>query len=763
MKKLFIMSTIAALFSGSALAVPPSIYDPDSFLNYVSPPANAGAFETNYLNEIVTAAYGLPSSGSSRMSLKQWKIKNGMLSANGTSPGPLTVTSVKYYNSADLGLGRDMNCVDQSNFETSLPGAQGRGAKAIACYVSNHGAIGGGAQRAFDSLSGGGSPFATVAMEFRPGQAKNKVRFFVFGNGDDEANQFLVNLNGAPGIFLDSGNGRTQPAVCMNCHGGQFTDTNADGVMDNVANAHFLPFDFSTLEFPSAEARKNAIAPINKLNEMIRNAEWQTYSADTTHNRIALYLNAEYGATTTSSFPVNTPMSDTYIEPNFAAAADQDLYKSVVRNTCRTCHLAVPVALTPSTVVSKICNTGSGMPQAEVNTKNLLRHADEIARVMDKRGIATCYNLPVLSDFIGEATAAKGLTTTPSLIHVTTSSFQFTDNKSKRVLSLLPTSESNFSGSVVVEASKVGATYIRSIKTIEFVGSVLKTDNSTRIFVNSYDINGNLLASASTDTSLAGSAVVVTSIPGSPFKKYSLTLPASVYKAEILLDRKFINSSFDFDPWGAPLEISDLSVTYNQPVNLTQNKFAVEDFEDKATLSTSAPLGDLRMSIGNAITNTNAACAAARTSSGQTAGTQIGNAIKVERDAGRFSLHSNPIFCSGELTTFTIVPRTSAVNGRNLSFDFVIDKDSLGFAPVGALYLNGFSRQNILEMARQQGTVTESSSKIFGHVRILVSTNLSIPFAWRQYNTDSGVDSNNTSIAQPVKGFAIDNITMWDQ
>lgn len=163
-KFLPILSLCTALFSSSAFAIP-DIYNPqNSFLKSVPLPANKSAAEVEkaYLEEIVDKTYTTQCGGSkclsaglNRLSFDKWKELNGF--------NTNAITTVRYYNSADLGLGRDMNCVSLAN-DTS------RGKDAMSCYVSNHGTLGGGAEVAFDALGkidlekDKSKPFATVAM-----------------------------------------------------------------------------------------------------------------------------------------------------------------------------------------------------------------------------------------------------------------------------------------------------------------------------------------------------------------------------------------------------------------------------------------------------------------------------------------------------------------------------------------------------------------------------------------------------------------------
>ncbi len=779
-KILSTLSLCSAVFTGAVFAVP-DIYNPQtSFLNQVqntTGQSNA-ALESAYLNQIIELTYngatdcgGGPCRSSidaSRISLEQWKTLNGFTPANKEK-----VTTVRYYNSADLGLGRDMNCVDQS--ANTAPGAS-----VLACYVSNHGSIGGGAEAAFKALAtlddptekNPSKPFATVAMEIRPKATKNKVRFLVFGKDDQ-----LVNLGGLPGIVLDSGTGHEQPAVCMNCHGGKFT------AVDNIEKAHFLPFDFNSLEFPSPEARNEAISKVNTLNQLIRNAEYATYKEtpfsgnEASPLRIVNYLNSEYlpsGSAIDAPFPTTIPaqaMKDSYVEPKFNNNAnDQLLYKTVVRNYCRTCHLAVRNELKPADVVKHVCAPDSEMPLAEVNAKNLLSHMDEIAAIVYKvsgnRNI-DCFKMPVLNDFQWSAAEGKSIITTPSMVIAPSAiATQVVDGKdvlngfavgfqSKRTLKLAPTS---ISGSLIVEAPKVAGQYVKSINEVTFLASPLPADGSGRIFAELFNAEGAPIGYA---TTADNSSLTPTAVTGSPFSKYSLNIPslglgATVKKVELHLIRVPKSNIYNF---ATNLEIDDVSVTYDLNAGLGQNIFAVEDFEDQLTTyaSTGTALGTIDVQPYS-ITGTS--CSNLRTNN---RGFSISGALKVGRDSGRYSLASNPIFCVGERTTLRVKLNNNSTGdlkvGRLLSFDFVIDKQSDGTSPVGILTLpeitnSGNSPFDALDVARHQGTLSETPSQFFGHITLRAFDYFQ-PFSWTPL-INSGV------AGAPIKGVALDNFTMWD-
>jgi CSLREA domain-containing protein len=215
-----------------------------------------------------------------------------------------------YYNSGDLGLGRDMNCRrNQINGN-------------VACYVWNHG-FGAGAskQHALQAAVGGYARLAAVAMVYTSsleGQP-NDVSFFIYGERSPQY-RFTV-------AFLDSQEPKYLPQLCLSCHGGS-----RDG--DDVVGASFLPFDTSSFAY-SREPSYNLVnqqEQFRKLNAMVR--------ATNPSPQITQLIDGWYA----SSGGVNTPGAipdRSFIPPNFQGSfADRQLYLDVVKPYCRTCHIA---------------------------------------------------------------------------------------------------------------------------------------------------------------------------------------------------------------------------------------------------------------------------------------------------------------------------------------------------------------------------------------------------------------------------------------
>ncbi|HRH78987.1 MAG TPA: hypothetical protein PK129_16695, partial [Cellvibrionaceae bacterium] len=93
------------------------------------------------------------------------------------------------------------------------------------------------------------------------------------------------------------------------------------------------------------------------------------------------------------------------------------------------------------------------------------------------------------------------------------------------------------------------------------------------------------------------------------------------------------------------------------------------------------------------------------------------------------------------------------------SFDFVIDKQSDGKSPVGILNLpeitvSGGSPFDAIDVAKHQGTLSETTSQYFGHITLRAQAYFQ-PLSWTPL-TNSGVSG------APIKGVALDNFTMWD-
>ena len=287
-----------------------------------------------------------------------------------------------YANKLDLQLGRDMNCVD-------FPSTSGR----VVCYVTNYGPAPFDGVRTFqenpnwpnldlgvnDALLGDiHNSFATVAMVYDPngiGTNGDKVAFWVFGPTDSQGNQPLVKE-----AALDGEGGKTNPRMCMACHGGTYhtqDDTNTPPTFHahSVTGANFLPFDVQSFYYGDAPhdldgqqevfRRLNVMVLETQPNQAIQDLVHclYSYTTDPTNNCRALNNINTQGATIPD---------DTFIPADWATdKTSKTVYKHVFRNYCRMCHVASNASFNTfgsfnaATVNAIVCGTRD-MPHAEV-------------------------------------------------------------------------------------------------------------------------------------------------------------------------------------------------------------------------------------------------------------------------------------------------------------------------------------------------------------------------------------------------------------
>jgi Bacterial Ig domain len=247
-----------------------------------------------------------------------------------------------YFNNGDLQLGRDMHCIPIN------------GGPDAACYVTNFGfSVFGGPQGqpdgAIHDAIHNGAPLASVAMEYRAADAPNAVKFFVFANNDA-----LLNA-----VALDSEGPKNVPHLCLACHGGTFHNNNAE-------NALFLPFDVFSFLYDQVEGNTLAAQQesFRKLNNLVK-------QTNPTGNAIQGLIDGLYpcGVGTANCAAVDTPFT-----PG-GWGTNPQLYQTVTRNYCRTCHVAQPsvdwtqASQWGSYLQSYVCNDPRQMPHGEVPYK----------------------------------------------------------------------------------------------------------------------------------------------------------------------------------------------------------------------------------------------------------------------------------------------------------------------------------------------------------------------------------------------------------
>jgi len=264
------------------------------------------------------------------LTLNAWKLANGF--PTGATPEAHAV----YGNLGDLRIGRDMNCVKSTTGNT---------AGNIACYVTNYGPapfLGDpdnpsdpnnkvnidwlGVDNNFPGLPGAvedairhNAPFATVAMVYNQAaatsQSPNAVTFYVFG-GDD-------NLFFSPG--LDGEGFKTNPRMCMACHGGKYNSTT-----HSVTDAQFLPFDVYYFQYSmqAGYTIDDQQEGFRKLNALVNQTNPEP--------EIAAFIDGLYHSAVDT--PRTVVADDSYVPDDWQG--QETLYNSVYRPYCRMCHMA---------------------------------------------------------------------------------------------------------------------------------------------------------------------------------------------------------------------------------------------------------------------------------------------------------------------------------------------------------------------------------------------------------------------------------------
>lgn len=262
-----------------------------------------------------------------------------------------------YYNRGDLGIGREMHCVDRLSSTGEL-----------ACYVTNF--FGGdidtefgfglSANIAFQNMRSQ-TAFATVAMVYRdPAPANQKVIFLVYNAAgsalfkaaalDRHGFEFSKGrLAVTPGVQVNN----HIPTNCIACHGGQATYSETN---NTVVGGLFLPFDLAQFEF-EAPLTSTQQAAFKQLNTMVRKVSAlaaQGGNAGGANIRDQIDVFYRSGSFDADALPAG-----------WNSALGAPLYRSMIRGTCRSCHVsqsALPLnselELTSSigSVVADICN-----------------------------------------------------------------------------------------------------------------------------------------------------------------------------------------------------------------------------------------------------------------------------------------------------------------------------------------------------------------------------------------------------------------------
>jgi hypothetical protein len=207
-----------------------------------------------------------------------------------------------------------------------------RGDGTVAAYVTNYGQFNQDHGNA-DLAATRTTPGATVAMEYGPveGQGATRVvKFFVFAGGD-----FSFNAPRAAAADLDGFGPKFVPNLCLNCHGGDYSPTNPAAPTFAEINmaAAFRELDIATYKFPSGRlaannAEKTAFRQQNLIVKGVAAAD--TITTQPIKDVIAGWYPA-----------ASIEQDNTFTPSGWLGAPQQNLYHDVVKQSCRTCHVAL--------------------------------------------------------------------------------------------------------------------------------------------------------------------------------------------------------------------------------------------------------------------------------------------------------------------------------------------------------------------------------------------------------------------------------------
>lgn len=772
------ITAVAALVLCGVSAVA-DIYQPNDYLARDLPEENGlspQTVEINYFKKVVSDVYQSrdPSLATNpgNLTLGQWKQYNGF------NHPELKTLQEFYYNSADLGLARDMTCVRQwrtsGNFSDANLNAlvAQRGDRAIACYVSNRGNFGGDKYTGVLAYIGGSQPFATVAMEYWPSLdgAGNTVRFFVFGEDDNDpdngklvylANNFPDphNFGNATAIKLDSGDGHSQPGICLSCHGGTVSQS---GV---VTGARFLPFDINAMEFPDRwwreflpddiNERTVAIDRFDEMNGWIYGADQQAKpSGSSANSTISRFLEDTYGKASldnVASNPSDLVFDGEAIPSGFAN--HQAMYKNVARPFCQSCHVAStelsgPLFVNGGFALNYICDASlksKVMPHAEINERNMLRHADFIRQHIYDATNMVCEDMDTLIDFHHSAVVVEGHhyreNNTDSSIGAYAGPSDLFDSNQNGVRDF---DENIAARTLQIEFQKKSAKL--RIEELDYShNGVNRVATRLKTFGFKYFIEkpgSQVKVTFYTNRNTTSVTTISTTTPKFTTRKFSLaagTIPSDTYAVDVELIK----------PNATVRDIVEMDdITFNFENDLLANTKVV-DFED-----TVDPAGEgivqiakLRTASASYLKPTSNACRANRAHlpASELDAWLVTGADKVREDSGHFSFATSQYVCPGDLVGFNWELDGTPGKLSHVSFDWRNNRDDATF------YLFVFKSDGGIQFTDLQ---TKANTHHDGHLRILVPSDAVLGFTYA-YRTPQ---DQQTTDAFDDFGAAIDNV-----
>jgi hypothetical protein len=233
-----------------------------------------------------------------------WKRKNSLDDLTGE-------VSALYFNVVDLALARSMHG------KTSVVNSETR----TAYYVCNYNTL----EEARDNRN----LIACVAFDYSEGQPFTK--FYVFNNRGNLVPS--ANLDQLGSMFPKGE--KFVPGLCKACHGGN-NRRPFPGPGDNANNgnigAHFLPFDLDNFDYleDSMFSRNAQESKFKRLNQMIVT---DTAPAPVVEELIKGWYGDDFS---------RIEQDREFIPPGWKG--HEQLYRRVVKPSCRTCHVAMQPA-----------------------------------------------------------------------------------------------------------------------------------------------------------------------------------------------------------------------------------------------------------------------------------------------------------------------------------------------------------------------------------------------------------------------------------
>lgn len=230
-----------------------------------------------------------------------------------------------YFNSNELGLGRELVCSAASPETNNQPGFVDSDGVSIGvgCYVTNYAGAGDfyDLDGAMDNAtSEAPSPKNTVAITYRPTRPEGeRVQFWVYGTTGLLQN--WAQLDHHEGLEPED-EMRPVPSVCTECHGGTYKQ--GEGV---AKNARFLPVN---------PAAVNLGYSTEDIKERMRAANCVAWNSTSMSPMQLAWLKSLYG----EEGPCGTAAEQDSVPPGWES--DKALWHKAVLPYCGTCHLAMP-------------------------------------------------------------------------------------------------------------------------------------------------------------------------------------------------------------------------------------------------------------------------------------------------------------------------------------------------------------------------------------------------------------------------------------